>query len=225
MKLPAVHLSVDDLEQIETLLRKNTTKSEIELVLSLPGGAEQKLHSVDQLNDSFLTNINGSGSYSLSVTGKEGRCTIAGESTNTESHVLYCMGDSDWRGKIQSEIKSYFDSAQTKKSWFRGQLAGARATGVAVSAAVFVGWAASSISPQALVHYFPTLSDAFLFFIGTFGLLIVRYRNWVHPYIWIRHGRHHPTRSRVGMLAIAATLVTFVVLVFRWSAGPGPFLR
>lgn len=37
-ELPAVHLSVDELEKVEDLLRENTTKCEIEIVLSLPGG-------------------------------------------------------------------------------------------------------------------------------------------------------------------------------------------
>jgi hypothetical protein len=38
-ELPAVHLSVDELEKVEDLLRENTTKCEIEIVLSLPGGS------------------------------------------------------------------------------------------------------------------------------------------------------------------------------------------
>ena len=223
-ELPAVHLSVDELEMIEDLLKENTTKCDIEIVLSLPGGIDQTFHSVGQLNSSVLADIGGSNSYSLSVTGEEGRCAIAGESIETESHMLYCVGDSDWRDKIKYGVVEYLNSVQTTKSRLRGQITGIRATGVAVLAALFVGWAVAAVAPQSVVHYNPTFSDGFVFSLGIFGLLIVRFRNWVHPYIWIGQDRSFPTKQRIKKLGIGTILLTFAILTFRWLLEPGPFL-
>ena len=224
-ELPAVHLSVDELEKVEDLLRENTTKCEIEIVLSLPGGVDQTFHSVGQINTSVLADVAGPNSYSLSATGKEGQCTIAGEGIETESHMLYCVGDSDWRDKIKHGVVEQLNSVQTTKSRLRGQITGIRATGVAVLAALFVGWAVAAVAPQSVVHYKPTFSDAFIFSLGIFGLLIVRFRNWAHPYIWIGHDRSFPTKQRIEKLGLGAILLTFAVLTFRWLLEPGPFLR
>jgi len=224
-ELPAVHLSIDQLEAVESLLRENTTKCEMEIVLSLPGGVDQKFHSVEQIDSSVLADAAGSNSYTLTVTGEEGRCTIAGESTGTESHMLYCIGEADWRDKIKRETKEYFNSVQTAESRLRGKIAGVRATGAAVLAALFVGWAATAVAPQSVVNYYPTLLDAIVFSIGVFGLLIVRFRNWVHPYIWIEHDRSFSTKLRIGALGIATILITFAILTVRYLIEPGPFLR
>ena len=225
MELPAVHLSVDDLERIEKLMKENTDNGRIELILSFPGGVEQKLSSVDQINSSFLTNLDGSISYSLSVVGEEGKCTVAGESVGTESHMLYGVGDPDWKVQIRNEVREYINSIQTTRSYLRGQLRGVGADGVTMLATLFIGWAISSITPQPIIHYFPTLLDAFVFFIGAFGLLIVRYRNWVHPYIRVGYQRAHPTKRRASILCIVAFVSTLVLLMLRLMVEPGPFLR
>jgi hypothetical protein len=224
-KLPAVHLSVDDLEKIEELLREKMTNCETEIVLSFPGGIERQFDSIDQISRDVLTDIGGLNSYTLSVTGVESYCLIAGESTGTESHRLYCRGDPGWIEEIQRELVDYLCSIQTKESRLREWLTGIRAGGVTVLAALFVGWAVAAIAPQSISHYFPKLSDAIIFSIGVFGLFVVRFRNWLHPYIWIGYNRSHPTKKRAVKLGAASILLTATVLMSRYLMGPGPFLR
>lgn len=224
-ELPAVHLSIDELKEIEELLRENTTNCKTEIILSLPGGVERKYHSVSQIDSTVLADVGGSNSYSLSIVGEEGRCMIAGESTGIASHMLYCAGPPDWRDKIQYSVMEYLNSVQTIKDHLRSRLTGKSATTVAVLASLFVGWAVAAVAPQSVIHYFPKLLDAIIFTLGIFGLLIIRFRNWVHPYILIGHGSSYPTKRRIELLAAYAVLITFCILVFRWLIEPGPFLR
>ena len=144
-QLPAVHLSLDELEGLEELLRENTSNCEIEIVLTLPGGVEERFESVDHIDTTVFANVTGSDAYTLSVIGDEGRCTIGGESTKSESHMIYCTGDPDWRDTIQCRVKQYLYSVQSIGSWLREPLAGKRATAVAVFGALFVGWAIADI--------------------------------------------------------------------------------
>ena len=223
--LPAVHLSVDELEKIERLLRENTTDCEIEIVLSLPGGVDQRFNSASQIETDLLADIAGSDSYSISVDGKEGQCTIAGESSGTESHMMYCRGNDDWYSEVRNRVKSYVRSNQTAWSQLRSELTGGKATAAAVIGAFFVGWALTVVAPQSIVHYFPTPVDALIFSVGTFGLLIVRFRNWVHPYVQISHKESHPSKRRIAKIGLTTLAITLFIVILRGLVGPGPFIR
>ena len=224
-ELPAVHLSLDELRGLEELLRENTSNCEIEIVLSLRGGVEKRFNSVDQIDTTVFANISGSDAYTLSVAGDEGRCTIGGESTKSESHMIYSTGEPDWRNTIEYRVKQYLYSVQSKESWLREPLAGKRATVVAVLGALFVGWAIADIAPQSIVHYYPTIGDVLTFALGVFVLLLVRFRNWVHPYVLIEYNQPHPTKERMANLAMYVVFIAISILMLRWWMGPGPLLR
>lgn len=224
-QLPAVHLSIQDLKNIEKLLREKTTNCQTTFNLSLSGGVEKEYHSLNEINTTTLDNIGGSNSYVLSAIGEEGECTIAGESDGTESHVLYCDGDPDWVKMILSEIPEYLKSIQTAKSHLRDQLVGEKVAVLATLAALFAGWALPSIAPQPVVHYFPTLSDGFIFAIGLFGLSVLRFRNWIHPYVRISSSQSHPTERRLTSMIFCVLAFTVFVLLVRYLLGPGPLLN
>ena len=225
VQLPAVHLSLDELEGLEELLRENTSNCEVEIVLTLPGGVEERFESVNHIDTTVFANVAGSDAYTLSVIGDEGKCTIGGESTKSESHMIYCTGDSDWRDTIQCRVKEYLYSVQSIGSWLREPLAGKRATAVAVFGALFVGWAIADIAPQSIVHYYPTIGDVVTFALGIFVLLLVRFRNWAHPYVLIEYNQSHPTKERMRDLGVYVVLITTSTLILRWWMGPGPLLR
>lgn len=223
--LPAVHLSVADLEDLESLLEDRITDSSSEVILCFPGGMERRYSSVDEVDGEMLDELDGVTSYALVVHGGEGKCTITGESRGSESHMLYCEGNKSWTNDVQIEINKHLHSIQTTESRLRGQLTRLKVTALAIFAALFVGWALPSIAPQALVHYFPTLLDASIFVVGIFGLLILRFRNWVHPYVWVGSCQTHPTKPRILYLVGGAIVVTAVILIMRHLTGPGPLLR
>lgn len=224
-KLPAVHLWIQDLETVEKLLRENTTNCRTAITLSLSGGVEKEYHSLTEINVTTLDNIGGSNSYVLSASGEEGECTIAGESDGTESHVLYCEGDPDWESVILSEIPEYIESIQTDKSRLRDQLVGQKVAVLATLAALFAGWALPSIAPQPLVHYYPTLSDGFVFSLGLFGLSVLRFRNWIHPYVRVGSNHSYPTERRILSIVISVVVFTSTVLLLRFLLESGPLLN
>lgn len=224
-RLPAVHLSVADLGDVESLLEDKTTDCSSEVILSFPGGTERQYNSVDEVDSEMLDKLDGTTSYSLVVNGEEGKCTITGESRGSESHMLYCEGDKSWANEVQLEIKKHLHSVQTTESRFREQLTGSKVTALAIFAALFVGWALPSIAPQPIVHYFPTPLDAFFFAVGIFGLSILRFRNWIHPYVWVGSSQTHPTKRRILHLVWWVFVMTTAILAVRWLTEPGVLLQ
>jgi hypothetical protein len=138
---------------------------------------------------------------------------------------MYCRGEDTWKNQIQLDVMEFLESVQTDKSELRSILSGGRSTVAAVVAAFFVGWALTAVAPQSVVHYYPNITDAVIFTLGSFGLMVVRFRNWIHPLVKISDVRSHPTNYRLDKLAVTAVLLTIIIMLVRCVLEGGPFIR
>ncbi|GGN96731.1 hypothetical protein [Haloarcula pellucida] len=219
-KLPAVHLTFSELEEIEEILVSQTTQPRLTVSVKLDPVAEISAHSIRQFSQEDIDSF-GVG-YSIEVSGDEGTIKISGAARPYESHQMHSIGDSIWVNEIETQVLEYFDERKTNLGRIRTYIADEGATTLSIFLALLVGYQIVSVTPGKIIHYYPTVQDSVVFILLLSTYLSVRFRDWIFPYIRISGVESVSPFKRLKEIFYASVFVTALLILVRSIIGPGP---